>query len=121
MRRREFMTLLGGATAWPQMARAQQPALPVVGFLRSTAAAGSVHLVDAFRQGLTEAGFVDGQNVTIEYRWADDLDNRLAALTADLVQRHAAVIVTNSIGVRVARTVTATTPLVFVAGSGPVR
>src|SRR5262245_1750668 len=121
MKRREFITLVGGAAAWPLSARAQQPALPVVGFLRSTAAASSAHLVDAFRQGLTEAGFVEGQNVAIDYRWADDQDNRLAALTADLVRREAAVIVTNSIGVQVAKTVTTTTPLVFVAGSDPVR
>jgi len=120
-RRREFITLLGGAAAWPLTASAQQPALPVVGFLRSTAAASSAHLVNAFRQGLTEAGFVEGQNVIIDYRWADDQDNRLAALTADLVRRQVAVIVTNSIGVHVAKTVTATTPLVFVAGSDPVR
>ena len=77
--------------------------------------------VEAFRRGLTEAGFVEGQNVTIDYRWADDQDDRLAALTADLVRRPAAVIVTDSIGVRVAKIVTATTPLVFVAGSDPVR
>ena len=122
MRRRDFIALLGGAAAaWPLAARAQQPALPVVGFLRSTAAASSAHLVEAFRRGLTEAGFVEGQNVTIDYRWADDQDDRLAALTADLVRRPAAVIVTNSIGVRVAKIVTATTPLVFVAGSDPVR
>ena len=120
-RRREFITLLGGAAAWPLTASAQQPALPVVGIQRSTAAASSAHLVNAFRQGLTEAGFVEGQNVIIDYRWADDQDNRLAALTADLVRRQVAVIVTNSIGVHVAKTVTATTPLVFVAGSDPVR
>jgi putative ABC transport system substrate-binding protein len=114
--------LFGGvAAAWPVAAHAQQPALPVVGFLRSTAAASSAHLVEAFRRGLTEAGFVEGQNVTIDYRWADDQDDRLAALTADLVRRPAAVIVTNSIGVRVAKIVTTTTPLVFVAGSDPVR
>ena len=111
----------GVAAAWPVAAHAQQPALPVVGFLRSTAAASSAHLVEAFRRGLTEAGFVEGQNVTIDYRWADDQDDRLAALTADLVRRPAAVIVTNSIGVRVAKIVTTTTPLVFVAGSDPVR
>jgi putative ABC transport system substrate-binding protein len=120
--RRELFSLLGGAAAaWPLAARGQQPVLPVVGFLRSTAAASSAHLVEAFRRGLAEAGFVEGQNVTIDYRWADDQDDRLAALTADLVRRQAAVIVTNSIGVRVAKMVTATTPLVFVAGSDPVR
>src|SRR5512138_1371408 len=118
--RREFITLFGGAAAWPLAARAQQ-AVPVVGFLRSTAAASSAHLVDAFRQGLAEAGFVEGQNVEIDYRWGDDQDNRLASLAADLVRRQAAVIVTNSIGMRAAKMVTATTPLVFVAGSDPVR
>jgi putative ABC transport system substrate-binding protein len=120
MKRREFITLLGGAAAWPLAARAQQ-GVPVVGFLRSTAASSSAHLVDAFQQGLAEAGFVEGQNVAIEYRWGDDQDNRLTSLAADLVRRQAAVIVTNSIGIRAAKTVTATTPLVFVAGSDPVR
>jgi putative tryptophan/tyrosine transport system substrate-binding protein len=94
-----FITLLGGAAAaWPLAARAQQqPALPLVGFLRSTTAAGSEHLVAAFRRGLNEAGFVEGQNVTVEYRFADDQDDRIPAMAAELVRRQVAVIVANGI------------------------
>src|SRR5262245_50778341 len=122
MRRREFITLLGTVAAWPLAARAQQAAMPVIGFLRSTTASGSAHLVAAFRQGLTESGFVEGQNVAIEYRFADDRPDRLPGLATDLVGRQVALIVGNTVSVvRAAKAATTTTPIVFVTGSDPVR
>src|SRR6266852_5825554 len=88
MRRREFIKLLGGAAAvWPLSARAQQPAMPVIGFLRSTSLANATHLVTAFGQGLKEAGFVEGQNVTVEYHSAEGQPDRLWALVAELIRR----------------------------------
>jgi putative ABC transport system substrate-binding protein len=120
LKRRDFITLLSGATAWPLAARAQQPAMPVVGLLRSTPAKPFAHIVTAFRQGLNEMEFVEGQNVEIAQRWADNQLNRLPGLAADLLRRQAAVIVCNGAAVEAARSATATTPVVFVIGGDPV-
>jgi putative ABC transport system substrate-binding protein len=121
MRRRDFVGLLGGvAVGWPLATRAQQPAMPMVGFLRSTPAKPFAHIVAAFLQGLNEMGFVEGQNVVVEQRWADNQFERLPALAADLVNRKVAVIVGNAPAVEVARSAAATIPIVFVIGGDPV-
>ena len=122
MRRREFITLLGGAAAtWPLAARAQQPAMPVIGFLRDATAAGSEFMVNGLRKGLAEAGFVEGQNVAVDYRYADNQIDRLPALVADLIRRPVAVIVGDIISTIVARHATMTVPIVFVTGGDAVR
>ena len=121
MRRREFISLVGGAAVMPLTVRAQQPAMPVIGFLRSTSLVEFAHLVDAFRQGLKETGFVEGQNVAIEFRSTEDRNDRLPALVADLVRRPVNVIVGNSLSSTAAKAATTTIPIVFAAGSDPVK
>jgi putative tryptophan/tyrosine transport system substrate-binding protein len=121
MRRREFLGALGGAAAWPVVVRAQQPAMPVISYFNSGLPAAQVDNLSAFRQGLKDVGFVEGQSVSIEFRWAENQFDRLPALAADVVQRRPAVIVANTLSALRAKAATTAIPIVFTTGSDPVR
>jgi putative ABC transport system substrate-binding protein len=124
VRRRQFIAGgLAGAAAWPLLARAQQQAMPVIGFLSNQEPTNRMYLVEAFREGLAKAGFIEGRTVRIEYRWAENQQERLEALADDLVQRQVSVVVaTGGVGVaQAAKRVTTTIPIVFITGSDPVK
>ena len=121
MRRREFIMLVGGATTWPLMALAQQPGMPLIGFLRSLTLENATSLMATFRQGLKETGYVEGQNVSIEYRFAENDRDKLTALVNDFIHRPVAVIIGNLVAARAAKAASTTVPIVFATGNDPVK
>ena len=123
MKRRAFITLIGGAAAWPCAARAQQPVMPVIGFVNPTSPEGYPEVIDEFRRGLSGMGYVEGRNVTIEYRWAHGQYARLPALVDDLVRRKVAVVAATGGGAAAlaARAATSTIPIVFNSAGDPVK
>jgi putative ABC transport system substrate-binding protein len=123
MGRREFITLLGGAASWPFTAHAQQPAMPVVGYLDAASALERAYIVAAFRQGLAETGYIEGQNLAIEYRWAEGDYGRLSQMATELVNRKVSLIVTPgaAAGALAAKNATSAIPIVFAVGQDPVK
>jgi len=120
MKRREFIAGLGSAAAWPVVARAQRPAMPVIGFLHSASPRPYARFVAAFLQGLGETGYIEGRNVTVEYRWADDQYDRLPTMAADLVRRQVVAIAANGLAAGIAKAATATIPIIFATAGDPV-